>query len=57
LQLRNQYFLGYVPPVRDGKTHGIEIRISRVDGRLIGGSKANNGLRVFARQTYLAPQK
>jgi Ca-activated chloride channel homolog len=57
LQLRNQYFLGYVPPVRDGKTHGIEIRISRADGRLIGGSKANNGLRVFARQTYLAPQK
>jgi Ca-activated chloride channel family protein len=54
LQLRNQYFLGYVPPVRDGKTHAIEVRVSGVQGKVIGATGANNGVRVFARQSYLA---
>ncbi len=65
LQLRNQYFLGYVPPARDGKTHAIEIRITNADGKVIGStiggtigaSKANNGMHVYARQSYLAAEK
>jgi len=57
LQLRNQYFLGYVPPVRDGKTHAIEVRVSNAQGKVIGASGANNGVRVFARQSYLAAEK
>jgi hypothetical protein len=54
LQLRNQYFLGYVPPARDGKTHAIEVRVSGAQGKVIGATGANNGVRVFARQSYLA---
>ena len=57
LQLRNQYFLAYVPPARDGKTHAIEVRVSSADGKALGGSMANNGVRVFARQSYLAAEK
>jgi len=57
LQLRNQYFLGYVPPVRDGKVHPIEIRITNAQGKVLGATGANNGLRVYARQSYLAAEK
>src|SRR5580658_6037559 len=57
LQLRNQYFLGYVPPVRDGKVHAIEIRITNGQGKVLGATGANNGVRVFARQSYLAAEK
>jgi Ca-activated chloride channel homolog len=57
LQLRNQYFLGYVPPVRDGKAHAIEIRITNGQGKVLGATGANNGVRVFARQSYLAAEK
>ena len=57
LQLRNQYFLGYVPPARDGKRHGIEIRIGNAQGKVLGATSANNGLRVYARQSYLAAEK
>jgi Ca-activated chloride channel family protein len=56
LQLRNQYFLGYVPPARDGKTHGIEIRVTNAQGKVVGATGANNGLRVYARQSYLAAE-
>jgi VWFA-related protein len=56
-QIRNKYFLGYVPPARDGKTHAIEIRITNAQGKVLGATKANNGLRVYARQSYLAAEK
>lgn len=56
-QLRNQYFLAYVPPLRDGKAHAIEIRIADAQGKIIGTSKTNNGLRIYARQSYLAAEK
>jgi hypothetical protein len=57
LQLRNEYFLGYVPPVRDGKAHAIEVRITNGMGKVLGATGANNGVRVFARQSYLAAEK
>ena len=57
LQLRNQYFLGYVPPARDGKTHAIEIRVTNEQGKVLGTTGANNGARVYARQSYLAAEK
>jgi VWFA-related protein len=56
-QLRNQYFLAYVPPARDGKAHAIEIRVTNAQGKVLGSTKANNGLRVYARQSYLAAEK
>lgn len=56
-QLRNEYFLAYVPPARDGKTHSIEIRVTDAQGKILGSTKANNALRVYARQSYLAPEK
>ena len=56
-QLRNQYFLAYVPPARDAKAHSIEIRVTSAQGKLLGTTKANNGLHIYARQTYLAPEK
>lgn len=55
-QLRNQYFLAYVPPLRDAKIHSIEIRITGPNGKVVGSTAANNGLRVYARQSYLAPE-
>src|SRR5580704_4310635 len=57
LQVRNEYFLGYVPPERDGKTHAIEVRVIGAQGKVIGATRANNGVRVFARQSYLAAGK
>jgi len=56
-QLRNQYFLAYVPPARDGKAHAIEIRVANAQGKVLGATRANNGLRVYARQSYLATEK
>ncbi len=55
--LSNQYFLAYEPPTRDGKIHKIEIRISGAQGKIAGSTMANNALRVYARQSYLAPEK
>ncbi|MGB9335638.1 MAG: VWA domain-containing protein [Candidatus Acidiferrales bacterium] len=56
-QLRNQYFLAYVPPARDGKAHAIEIRVTNAQVKVLGSTKANNGLRIYARQSYLAAEK
>jgi Ca-activated chloride channel homolog len=56
-QLRNQYFLAYVPPARDGKVHAIEVRITDAQGKILGSTKANNALHIYARQSYLAPEK
>jgi VWFA-related protein len=41
-ELHRQYSLGFVPQVRDGKVHAIQVRVS------------NKGLTVRARQSYLA---
>jgi VWFA-related protein len=41
--LRGRYTLGFKPPIRDGKPHEFEIRVSRP------------GLRLRARQSYIAP--
>ena len=44
-ELRHQYTLGFVPTRRDGKVGKIEVRVKRP------------GLKVWARQTYLAPKE
>jgi len=44
-ELHRQYWLGFVPPLHDGKTHRIEVTVTRP------------GLTVRARQTYIAPLK
>ena len=44
-QLHGQYLLGFVPPKRDGKTHGLDVRITQ------GG-----GLKARARKSYVAPK-
>ena len=43
-ELHRQYMLGFLPPVRDGKVHTVEVRVR------------NPGLRSQARKTYLAPR-
>jgi VWFA-related protein len=43
-ELHSQYLLGFAPPARDGKSHGVEVRL--------GGS----GLKPRARKSYLAPK-
>ena len=42
-ELHSQYVLGFVPPVRDGKTHALEVRVK---GR---------GMIARARRSYIAP--
>ncbi len=42
-ELHGQYLLGYAPPKRDGKTHGIEVKVSQ-------------GLKARARKSYVAPK-
>jgi len=42
-ELHTQYLLGYAPPKRDGKVHGINIRMTRA------------GLKPRARRSYVAP--
>jgi Ca-activated chloride channel homolog len=44
-QLHNQYLLGFAPPKRDGKVHGIEVRT------------AVKGLKPRARKSYVAPKE
>jgi len=44
-ELHGQYLLGFIPPRRDGKTHGIDVRITQ------GG-----GLKARARKSYVAPK-
>jgi Ca-activated chloride channel family protein len=41
--LHGRYTLGFTPPMRDGKTHGLEIRVKRP------------GLTLRARRTFVAP--
>lgn len=43
-ELHSQYLLGFTPPARDGKSHGVDVRL-----RL-------SGLKPRARKTYLAPK-
>jgi len=54
-QLRHEYLLAYPPPAHDGRVHTIEVRIVDDQGRMLGTSGSTSGLRVFARQSYLAP--
>jgi Ca-activated chloride channel family protein len=42
-ELHRQYWLGFAPPVRDGKVHKITVKVNRPD------------MTVRARQTYVAP--
>jgi len=44
-ELHRQYWLGFVPPVHDGKVHTIKVEVKKP------------GLTVRARQTYVAPMK
>jgi len=43
-ELHSQYLLGFTPPARDGKIHGVEVKLSR------------SGLKPRARKNYLAPK-
>jgi VWFA-related protein len=43
-ELHSQYLLGFAPPVRDGKSHGVEVRLAAA------------GLKPRARKNYLAPK-
>jgi Ca-activated chloride channel family protein len=43
-ELHTQYLLGFAPPKRDGKVHGINVRVTR------------GGLKPRARKNYLAPK-
>jgi Ca-activated chloride channel family protein len=44
-ELHSQYLIGYAPPVRDGKVHKIEVKVS------------TSGLKVRARKSYVAPRE
>ncbi|HXW18838.1 MAG TPA: VWA domain-containing protein [Candidatus Acidoferrales bacterium] len=54
-QLRHQYLLAYPLPAHDGRMHSIEVRILSDRGKVLGATGPVSGLRVFARQSYLAP--
>jgi Ca-activated chloride channel family protein len=54
-QLRHQYLIAYAPPAHDGRVHAIEVRVLDNRGKVLGSTGSANGLRVFARQSYLAP--
>jgi Ca-activated chloride channel family protein len=43
-ELHQQYLIGFVPPVRDGKVHKVEVRTSR------------SGLKPRVRKSYVAPK-
>lgn len=43
-ELHSQYLIGYAPPRRDGKVHGIEVRVSQ------------RGMKPRARKNYVAPK-
>jgi len=43
-ELHSQYLLGFAPPARDGKSHGVEVKL------------AASGLKPRARKNYLAPK-
>jgi Ca-activated chloride channel homolog len=43
-ELHSQYLLGFAPPKRDGKTHGIEVKVAR------------GGMKPRARRSYVAPK-
>ena len=43
-ELHHQYLLGFAPPAHDGKTHKIEVKVTRKDAK------------VRARKTYRAPK-
>jgi len=43
-ELHTQYLLGFVPPVRDGKVHDIDVRVGQ------------RGAKVRARKSYVAPK-
>ncbi|MGB9403633.1 MAG: VWA domain-containing protein [Candidatus Acidiferrales bacterium] len=56
-QLRHQYLLAYTPPAPDGRIHTIEIRVVDAQRRVLGAIGVAHGMRVYARQSYLAPEK
>jgi len=43
-ELHSQYLLGYAPPKRDGKSHGVEVRVTE------------KGFKPRARKSYVAPK-
>jgi Ca-activated chloride channel family protein len=43
-ELHSQYLLGFAPPKRDGKTHGVDVRVTE------------RGLKPRARKSYMAPK-
>ncbi len=51
LLVRHEYSLAFAPPVRDGKLHSIEVRISPA-----ADSRADAVLRLSHRRAYLAPR-
>jgi len=57
--VRHEYSLGFVPPVRDGKLHSIEVRVtssSAANSEVTGSSpSASAAFRVDHRQAYIAP--
>ena len=54
-QLRHQYLIAYALPAHDGRVHSIELRILDDHGKILGATNSASGLRVFARESYLAP--
>jgi hypothetical protein len=44
-ELHSQYLLGFSPPKRDGKTHSVDVRVTR------------GGLKPRARKSYVAPKE
>jgi len=48
--VRHEYSLGFVPPVRDGKQHAIEVRVN------VSDPQSAASYRVDHRQAYIAPK-
>jgi Ca-activated chloride channel family protein len=60
-QLSHQYLMAYVPPPHDGRVHSIEVQVLNPQGHVLAATSATaasaNGSRIFARQSYLSPDK
>ncbi len=57
--VRHEYNLGFDPPVRDGKLHSIEVRLTNVPAenseKIAAGAPRSQAYRVDHRQAYVAP--